>query len=373
MSVPHTRDCPECGAFNNIRSRTCRLCGAILRADSLKKPRIQKKMLLRTDFMAASRANQRATRRLITILLAIAMLLGYMSGWAIQTSAGFSPPGTEHPLLYFSQWGMMAAVVLLLVSGLWTYIAFRKGDRIVMKMTGAVLTTPQDYPQLHNVVEEMALAAGIIKPQVYLVDTDAMNAFATGMSPRHAAIGITRGLLEKLDRSELQAVVAHEMGHIVNWDIRYATAVAVLVGLIVLLSDGILRGTFYGGKGIGASRGGGSRMHPGAGILMFILLVIFAMLAPLVARLVQMAVSRQREFLADASSVKMTRNPLSMISALEKISASHIEFEGANRATQHLFIVNPLRNFSEKASSLMATHPPVSHRIARLRNLGGKI
>jgi heat shock protein HtpX len=326
-------------------------------------------MLLRTDFMAASRANQRATRRLVGVLLSIAILLGYFIGWTAQTAAGYIPADVQ-TLFYFSHWGVIAALALLLISSLWTYIAFRNGDRIVMKMTGAELTTPEAYPQLHNVVEEMSLAAGVVKPKVYIVDTDALNAFATGMSPRKAALGITRGLLEKLDRSELQAVVAHEMGHIVNWDIRYATAVSVLVGLIVLLSDGILRGTFYGGKGIGASRGGGNRVHPGAGILFFLLLLIFAMLAPLIARLVQMAVSRQREFLADASSVKMTRNPLAMISALEKLSTNEVGFEGANRATQHLFIVNPLRHFSEKASSLMATHPPISRRIARLRNLG---
>jgi len=365
-----TRPCPECGALNRLLSNTCRLCGALLNKDQASKPRIQKKILRRTDFIAASRANQRSTRRLVTLLIFMAAILGYLLGWIIQSSAGRLPSHAEHPVLFLSSWGVMASLGLLLLSLLWTWIAFKKGDRIVMKMTGATLAHPDTDAQLHNVVEEMALAAGVSKPAVYVINTDAMNAFATGMSPSSASIAVTRGLLNKLNRDELQAVVGHEMGHIVNWDIRYATAVSVLVGLIVLLSDGVMRGTLFGGKGIGASRGGGNKADNGAGVVLFIVLLVFAILAPMMAQLVQMAVSRQREFLADASSVRMTRNPHAMISALEKLSQESIEFDGANRATQHLFIVNPFRNFSEQASSLMATHPPLSRRIQRLQNLG---
>ena len=367
-----TQPCSECGALNSPQSPTCRLCGALVNKTKASKPRFQKKILRRTDFIAASRANQRATRRLVTILVIMAATLGYLLGWVFQSSAGQLPSSAEHPVLFLSSWGLLAASGLLLLSLIWTWIAFKRGDRIVMKMTGAKLAHPDTDLQLHNVVEEMALAAGISKPTVYIIDTDAMNAFATGMSPARASIAVTRGLLNKLNRDELQAVVGHEMGHIVNWDIRYATAVSVLVGLIVLLSDGVLRGTLYGGKGIGANKGGGNKADNGAGVVLFIILLVFAMLAPLIAQLVQMAVSRQREFLADASSVRMTRNPHAMISALEKLSQEDIEFDGANRATQHLFIVNPFRNFTEQASSLMATHPPLSRRIQRLRNLGNK-
>jgi heat shock protein HtpX len=218
-------------------------------------------------------------------------------------------------------------------------------------------------------VEEMALAAGLSTPAVYIIETDAMNAFATGMSPTTASVAVTRGLLQKLTREELQAVIGHEMGHVVNWDIRYATAVSILVGLIVLISDGILRGSLYGGGG--RSRAG-HKGDNGAGAIVFIVMLVFAILAPLIARLVQMAVSRQREFLADATSVRLTRNSHSMISALEKLSQETVLFDRANRATQHLFIVNPLQNFSERASALMATHPPITRRIQRLYNLGNK-
>jgi len=366
MTSHKQMECPECGASNGNRNKTCRLCGNLLQPELAKKPRVQQQLLRRTDFMAASRANQKSTRYLIMILLAIAICLGYLVGWSFQVSAGVIPADATDPLLFVSHWGLIGAAILLLVSLIWTLIAFKRGDRIIMKMTGASLADRNTDKQLHNVVEEMAIAAGVPKPTVYIIETDAMNAFATGMNPQRASIGITRGLLNKLNRDELQAVVGHEMGHIVNWDIRYATAVSILVGLILLISDSILRSGRYGRVGRrSSSRSSGS----GAGIL-FIIMIVFALLAPIIARLVQMAVSRQREFLADASSVRLTRNPLGMISALEKLSQETVKFENANRATQHLFIVNPFRNFSEKASSLMATHPPLQRRIQRLRNLG---
>ncbi|MDH3563644.1 MAG: M48 family metallopeptidase, partial [Gammaproteobacteria bacterium] len=208
--------------------------------------------------------------------------------------------------------------------------------------------------------------AGIRKPRVYLIETDALNAFATGMHPARSSIGVTRGLLDTLNREELQGVVGHEMGHIVNWDIRYATAVGVIVGLIALVSDGALRSLRYSGR----SRSSNSRSGGGA-VVIVLFLLIFAALAPIFSRLVQMAVSRQREFMADATSVRLTRHPEGLISALEKLALNAKPFKGANQATQHMFIVNPFRNFSEKASRLFATHPPLERRMARLRNLGG--
>jgi len=360
--------CPECGAANQRHNETCRLCGNLLKTERANKKRVQKKLLRRTDFVAASKANQAATRKLVLLLLCIAIILGYLVGWSAQLSMGIIPPNVKDPLLFLSSWGIIGAAILLGVSLLWTWIAFKRGDRIVMKMTGATLASHENEQQLHNIVEEMALAAGVPKPTVYIIETDAMNAFATGMSPQRASVAVTRGMLNKLDRDELQGVIGHEMSHVVNWDIRYATAVSVLVGLIALVSDSILRSGRYGRLGRGRSSG---KSGNGAGIV-FIIMIIFAILAPLVARLVQMAVSRQREFLADATSVRLTRNPQGLISALEKLSHETVKFDGANRATQHLFIVNPLRNFSEKASALMATHPPLNRRIDRLHNLGDK-
>ena len=324
---------------------------------------MRNKVLRRTDFMAAARANQRATRWLVLSLLSILAALGYLLGWGLQIGMGYFPPDVES-VWFFSHWGFRVAMVLLVIGSVWTWIAFRKGDRIVLRLTGASEVTPDDEPVLHNVVDEMAIAAGIVKPRVYVLETPALNAFATGMSPARSAIGVTRGLLDSLNREELQGVIGHEMGHVVNWDIRYATAVGVIVGLIALVSDAALRTLYFSNRSRSSSKGGGN-----AAIVM-IVLVAFAALAPVFAFLVQMAVSRQREFLADATSVRLTRHPEGLISALEKLAASAQPFKGANRATQHMFIINPFRNFREHTNRLYATHPPLELRMQRLRNLG---
>jgi len=366
METPVAGQCPECGTVNRPRARACRQCGAPLISDWRDKPRLRNKILLRTDFMAAAHANQRATRRLVLLLLMILVVLGYLLGWSMQAMTGSVP--LEYQGVWFaSRWGGWTALALFFIGALWSWISFRAGDRIVLRMTGANPVTVEAEPRLHNVVEEMAIAAGIRKPRVCVIETDALNAFATGMSPSRSTIGVTRGLLDALDREELQGVIGHEMGHIVNWDIRYATAVGVIVGLIALVSDGALRSLRFSGR----SQNSNSRAGGGAVVIMLFLLV-FAALAPLFSRLVQMAVSRQREFLADATSVRLTRHPEGLISALEKLALNAKPFDGANRATQHMFIVNPFRNFSESASGLMATHPPLELRIRRLRNLGGE-
>ncbi len=324
---------------------------------------MRNKVLRRTDFMAAAAANKRATRRLIISLLAILAVLGYLLGWSLQLGMGYYPEGVESAW-FASHWGIKAALALFAIGSLWTWIAFRSGDRIVLRLTGATEVSPDDEPVLHNVVAEMAIAAGVVKPRVFLLETPALNAFATGMTPARSAIGVTRGLLDTLSREELQGVIGHEMGHIVNWDIRYATVVGVIVGLIALVSDGALRSLYFSDRSRGSGKGGAN-----AAIVM-IVLVAFAALAPVFALLVQMAVSRQREFLADATSVRLTRHPEGLISALEKLAASAQPFRGANRATQHMFIVNPFRNFRERSNRLYATHPPLELRILRLRNLG---
>lgn len=355
--------CPECGALRRPHARTCTQCGAPFAPDWDTHRHLRNKVLRRTDFLAAARANQRATLRLIGALLLILGILGYLLGWSLQLATHGLPEGGVD-VWFISRWGVWCSLVLFGIGAAWSGIALRSGDRIVLRLTGAREVTVDEEPVLHNVVEEMAIAAGIVKPRVYVIENAALNAFATGMSPARSAIGVTRGLLATLNREELQGVVGHEMGHIVNWDIRYATAVGVIVGLIALVSDAALRALYFSDRSRNSSKAG-----PGA-VFVMLALVAFAALAPVFALLVQMAVSRQREFLADATSVRLTRHPEGLISALEKLAASAQPFRGANRATQHMFIVNPFRNFREKTSRLYATHPPLELRIQRLRNLG---
>jgi heat shock protein HtpX len=224
-------------------------------------------------------------------------------------------------------------------------------------------------PRLVNVVRELSLAANVPVPKIYLIDDSAPNAFATGRSTKDASIAVTSGLLDKLDREELQGVIGHELAHVRNLDIRFAMLVAVLVGSVALLADIFLRGFFRGGGG------GGGRSRDGGGAIMlifFVLAIVLAILAPIFARLVQLAVSRQREYLADSSSVEITRNPAGLERALVKIAADREPLEVANRATQHLYIVNPLKKNVVEASGLFSTHPPILYRINRLRSLSGE-
>jgi heat shock protein HtpX len=363
MPAARTKSCPECGAQNRPQARVCIQCGVPFAADWQAHRRLRNKVLRRTDYLAAARANRRATLRLVGALLLILGVLGYLLGWSLQL-AMYGLPEDTGSVWFLSRWGVWCSLVLFGIGALWSWIAFRSGDRIVLRLTGANEVTIGEEPMLHNVVEEMAIAAGIVKPRVYVIENAALNAFATGMSPARSAIGVTRGLLDTLNREELQGVIGHEMGHIVNWDIRYATAVGVIVGLIALVSDAALRALYFSDRSRNSAKAG-----PGA-VFVMLALVAFAALAPVFALLVQMAVSRQREFLADATSVRLTRHPEGLISALEKLAASAQPFRGANRATQHMFIINPFRNFRERTSRLYATHPPLELRINRLRNLG---
>ena len=238
---------------------------------------------------------------------------------------------------------------------------------MVLAMADAKEIDKADAPQLYNVVEEMAIAAGVPMPKVMVLETDALNAFATGNQVGHGTIVVTRGLLDTLSRDELQGVVAHEMSHLANLDTRYMVVVGVTVGLIALVCDMLLRTMAWGGSG----RSSSSDKKGSGGGLLIILLIVVAIFAPLAAKAVQMAVSRQREYLADATSVQFTRNPNGLISALGKLADKAAPFPGVSRATQHLFIVNPVQTFTAKSSALLATHPDIADRIARLRNLGG--
>ncbi|MCC7045870.1 MAG: M48 family metallopeptidase [Alphaproteobacteria bacterium] len=315
--------------------------------------------LTRTDFLAAIAANKRNTEILCAVLILLGVVAGGAIGWALPILAGADPASAIRT-------GVGAAVFMLVFSLVWTLIATRFGDRMVLGLTGARAVPRDEAPVLHNVVEEMSIAAGLPMPRVAIVETDALNAFATGTRPDHAAIAVTRGLLNRLTRDELQGVIGHEMGHIANNDVLYMTAVGVLVGLIVVISDLALRSTRFVGRRSDSDRKGGG----GLAILAVVVLLVFGILSPLAARAVQMAVSRQREYLADATSVKLTRNPLGLIGALRKLDQAPVRWDNASRAVQHLFIVNPFKKFGESASALMATHPSVEQRIERLQALG---
>ncbi len=254
--------------------------------------------------------------------------------------------------------GIGFAVVIAVVTSLFAYYG---GAGMILAMSRAKRIEKKDHPQLFNVVEELAIAGGLPVPAIYVIDDTAPNAFATGRDPQHASVAITTGLLEKLNRDELQGVMAHELSHVGNRDILFAMMVGIMVGSIVLVSDFFLRSVFWG-------RGGRRRDQKGnAGAIMLVVALLFAILAPFFAKLLQLAVSRQREYLADASAVKLTRYPEGLASALEKIAGDKEVLEVANRATQHLYIVNPIKPFEKRAKGLFSTHPPIQERVARIR------
>jgi heat shock protein HtpX len=316
-------------------------------------------MAATTDFVTAQKANRRNTLVLLAALTALAALVGYVIGWLLESEASDAVP-------VLSKAGVAAAGLMAAVSVGWSALSLAFGDKLVLAMANAKQIDKADAPQLYNVVEEMAIAAGVPMPKVMVLETDALNAFATGNKPGNGTIAVTRGLLNSLSRDELQGVVAHEMSHLANLDTRYMVVVGVTVGLIALVCDMLLRSLAWG-RG---NRSSSSDKKGGGAAILIILLIVVAILAPIAAKFVQMAVSRQREYLADATSVQFTRNPNGLISALGKLAEKAEPFPGVSRATQHLFIVNPVQTFTAKSSALLATHPDIEDRIARLRNLG---
>ena len=251
------------------------------------------------------------------------------------------------------------AGILIIVYAWGTY---QYGDRIVLAATKAKEVSEDDttYVHLMNVVDGLSIAAGIPRPKVYIIESNEMNAFATGKDPKHASVAVTTALLQNLKRDELEGVIGHEMSHIANYDIRFATLVAIMVGLIAILSDILLRSFWFGGRGV--SRGGRDK-GGGEGILILIGFVL-AIFAPIIVRLVQLAVSRKREYLADASSAKLTRYPEGLASALEKLKANNKGNMPVSEAVSHLFFVDPKRSALDV---LYATHPPIDERIRILR------
>lgn len=298
------------------------------------------------------RANTIKSWLLIGSLTAVLVGMGYLIGEVWMPGGG---PG-----------GVGIAVVVAVFLNL---LAYYGGGNMVLAMSGARQIEHKDNPQLFNVVEEMAIAAGIPMPKVYIIDDTAMNAFATGRDPQHAAVAITKGLLMKLNRDELQGVMAHEMSHVKNRDILYMTFAVILLGSVALLADLFLRGMWYSGGGVRRRRSSRDE-GGGAQAVLMIIGIVAAILAPIVARLLYMACSRRREYLADASGAALTRYPEGLASALEKISGDREILESANRATAPMYIVHPVKAFEERASSLMSTHPPVEERIAILRGMG---
>jgi len=264
--------------------------------------------------------------------------------------------------------GYYALLFAAVFSAIMALISYYNGDKIVLTISRARMIEKKDNQQLYNIVEELCVAGGIPMPKIYEIDDTAPNAFATGRNPENASIAVTTGLLSKLNREQLQGVVAHELSHIKNYDILFCTIITVLVGIVALLSDFMRRSMFYGGRSRSrSSRSGGK--GGGEGIIILIA-IIFAIFAPILAQIIKFAVSRQREYLADASSVELTRNPEGLARALEIISGDKEVLEVANQATQHLYIVNPIKPFESRGqNSVFSTHPPIEERIRRLRSM----
>ncbi|MEK7497311.1 MAG: M48 family metallopeptidase [Patescibacteria group bacterium] len=263
--------------------------------------------------------------------------------------------------------GLGIVGIALIVSGVMSMGGYYFSDSIILGISGARPANKKKDFNFFTVSENLAIGAGIPMPKLFVIEDSAPNAFATGRDPKHAVVVATTGLLEKLTRTELEGVVAHEFSHIKNYDIRLMSIVAVLVGMIALLGDWLIRSTWYGGR-----RSNDNDDNKGAGIIMLIG-IIFAILSPIVAQLIQLAVSRRREFLADASSVGMTRQPAGLISALKKISDDQEPLEAANKATAHLYIVNPFKEGEKRTvgwfAGLFNTHPPVAERLKALQKM----
>jgi len=289
------------------------------------------------------RRNRRASWLLMAVVVVVLTALGYVIGLAWTGS-------NDGGLGFVGLFGVAAIV--------WSLVGYYAGDRMVLSVSGARRISHEEEPRLWNVVEEMTIAAGLGQPPaVYVIEDPAPNAFATGRDPAHSSVAVTRGLLDKLNRDELQGVVAHEMSHVRNYDIRFATLVGILVGLIALVADLFLRARWFGFGGRRSGDGGG-----GAGVILMFVAIFFALLAPVAARIVQFAISRRRELLADATAVELTRNPLGLAGALQRIADDPTKLRMGNRATAHLYIANPLRKVKE-VSGLFDTHPPIQQRI----------
>jgi len=308
-----------------------------------------------TTFYAEESANRRNSFLLALVVIAFLAVFGFVIGFSIGYGSGNE--------VAFAIGALAIAVGIGTLSALFSWYG---GDKLVLSSSHAREVSAEQAPQLYNVVNEMAVAAGVPMPKVYIIDDPSPNAFATGRDPQHSSVAVTTGLLQKMNREELQGVLGHEMSHVRNYDIRFTLIVGVMVGSMALLAGLFLRYTFFFGGG----RRSNSRDGGGLVILMILLGVVMSIVSYFFGALVQMAVSRQREYLADASSVELTRNPHGLETALAKLASDNEPLHSANGATQHLYIVNPLKKLGG-GSSLFSTHPPIVDRINRLRQLTG--
>ena len=287
-------------------------------------------------------ANKRKTYFLISCFALLVLFLGYVFGLYLGNS-------------------FLGLFISLSVGFFYGFVMYFSGAQMILTLSHAFPAAKKEYPHYINTVEGLALAAGIPPPQAYIIEDSAINAFATGISPGKAAITVTTGALKRLNRTELEGVLAHEMSHIKNYDIRVMLVVVVFIGIIALLSDMLLRTMIYGR--------GGQREEKGVGLLVLAGFAL-ALFSPLIAELMRLAVSRKREFLADASGTQLTRYPEGLSSALKKIRDDKEPLvEAANKATAHLFIENPLRVFGGKTNALFSTHPDINERIKRLEEM----
>lgn len=288
-------------------------------------------------------SNKRKTTLLITIFLVFIIGLGWFLG-------------------VYTGYGYEITILAVMISFLMTLISYYSGDKVALASTGAKAIQKEDNPYVYRMVENLAITAGIPTPKVYIIDSPAMNAFATGRDPEHASIALTTGIISALENQELEGVIAHEMSHIKNYDIRVMMIVVVLVGSISLLSNIFFRARLFGGKRDSNNNGGGQ-----IGAIIMLVGVVLLILSPLIAELIKLAISRKREYLADASGSMLTRYPEGLASALEKISQSNIPLKTASAATAHLFISNPLKK--QSLTALFSTHPPIEDRIKKLREI----
>jgi heat shock protein HtpX len=299
------------------------------------------------------RANKRNSIILMLLMAAVLLLLGYIIGLTVAPDGGYI--------------GLIIATAIWLLLSL---VSLSGGDQILLASSRAVPVTHDDYPQLYNVVEEMAIAAGLPVPKVYIIPDPAPNAFATGRTPKTASVAVTAGLLGRLNRDELQGVIAHEMSHILHRDILFVTLAGIMLGSVVLLSQVFLRSTFYGSLGPRRRYSSGSRGSSQAAAIMLIIALAAAILAPIMTQLLYFALSRRREYLADAGAARLTRYPEGLASALEKIAGDPSPpLAAANQVTAPMYIVNPLKKKDFSLADLTSTHPPTSERIRILRNM----
>jgi heat shock protein HtpX len=295
------------------------------------------------------RSNQIRSVVLTIGMGALLILVGYFLGLAFDNAIA----------------GLVIAILVWVILSL---VAYFQGDSILLGLSKAKKIKPDDHPRLYNVVEEMKIASGLEKvPDIYIIDDPALNAFATGRDPNKASVAITSGLLQKLNRDELQGVMAHEISHIKNRDVLLMAMCSVLLGTVVILAYYGSRVLFFGG----GSRRSSSRGGGGGNVIILVVALVFMILAPIFAQLIYFAVSRRREYLADASGALYTRYPEGLASALEKLAASTEPLKSANQATAPMYIINPFRKRGLKASDLTSTHPPISERIRILRAMAG--